>query len=158
MTELTNAEPIVFDAGAADDLAARFRATARTLRSQVSQRNSYADEARVDWEGVYEVKFGARMRVMATDSERLAEALDEAAGHVDEIKRLAEEEQERRRVAREWKVEHDAWQREQDDRSLLDKGLDLLGGDGEPKPPNLVPTDPPRIPLPPPPPTPRDAV
>jgi len=88
VTELTNAEPIVFDACAAKHLAARFRANRRT-------------------------------------------------------------------VARAWTVEHAAWEREQQDRNLLENGLDLLGGDDEPKPPNLAPTEPPRIPLPAPPQAPR---
>jgi uncharacterized protein YukE len=156
MGELTNAEPIVFDQGAADDLAARLRATARMLRSQISRRNGVASEARVDWKGAYERKFGERMRVMATDSERLAAAMDEAADQVDELARLAEEEQRRREAARAWKVEHDAWEREQEDRNLFEKGMDLLGGDDEPKPPNLTPTDPPRIPIPAPPQAPRE--
>jgi uncharacterized protein YukE len=158
MGELTNAEPIVFDQGAATALAARFRTTASELRSQVPHRNSLASAARVDWKGVYERKFGARMEVFGTDAGRLADAMEEAAGQVDELARLAKEEQDRRTAARAWKVEHDKWQKEQDDRSLLDKGLDLLGGDGEPKPPNLTPTEPPRIPIPAPPQAPRDQV
>jgi hypothetical protein len=155
MTELTNAEPIVFDEGAADDLAARLRATARLLRSQIPHRNSLANAARVDWKGVYEVKFGERMQVCSRDAERVAEALDDAAVQVTELARLAQEEQDRRTAARAWKEEHDAWEREQQDRNLLEKGLDLLGGDDEPKPPRLAATEPPRIPVPAPPQAPR---
>ena len=49
----------------------------------------------------------------------------------------ARQEQERRDVALAWQHEHDAWEREQADRNLLEKAGDLLGGDDEPKPPDL---------------------
>jgi uncharacterized protein YukE len=147
MTALRDAEPITFDFQAAADLAARFRASAECLRSQVGQRDRLADHARHDWRGVYAGKFDTRMQVCAGDANRLAAALDEAARQVDELARLAREEQARRAAAREWKVRHDAWQRKKDDENFLERGWDGLFGDDEPKPPDLVPTQPPRLPI-----------
>jgi hypothetical protein len=147
MDELHDAEPITFDEAAAERLATRLKASASDLRSQLPHRNRLADAARAQWRGAYEVKFGARMGVCARDFERIAAALDKAAGQVEELARLAGEEQARRTKAREWKARHDEWQREQDSRNLIEKGLDLLGGDDEPKPPDLTPTDPPRLPV-----------
>ena len=46
MSELRDAEPIVFDFGAAERLIAQFRAAASQLRAQISQRNGLAGHAR----------------------------------------------------------------------------------------------------------------
>ena len=147
MSELRDAEPIVFDFGAAERLIAQFRAAASELRAQISQRNGLAGHARAAWRGAYEVKFEDRMRVCARDAERLAAAMDTAANEVQELTRLAHDEQNRRTAARAWKVRHDAWQHDQDHRSLWDKGVDTVFGDDEPKPPNLTPARPPTIPI-----------
>lgn len=138
---------MTFDQAAAEQLSARFRASATELRAQLPHRNRLADAAQEEWRGVYEVKFGARMGVCARDFERIADAMDKAAGQVEELARLAREEQDRRTEAREWKVRHDEWQREEDSKGLLDQGLDLFRGDGEPKPPELTPNEPPSIPV-----------
>src|SRR5436305_4754917 len=134
MTELRAAEPITFDFGAAADLAARLRASADCLRSQVGERSRIADHARHDWRGVYGGKFDARMQVCAGDADRLAAALDAAAQQVHELARLAREEQDRRAAARAWKAKHDEWQRHKDHESIFHKGVDALFGDDEPKP------------------------
>jgi uncharacterized protein YukE len=148
MGELKDAEPITFDAGAADDLAAKFTATATLLRTQVAQRRSLATAARTDWKGSYEVKFGARMDVCETDAGKLADALDVAAKEVKELARLAKEEQDRRTKARAWKHEHDAWQRQHDAKSGLEQGVDsLFHLDDAPKPPPLDPHPEPQIPI-----------
>src|SRR5436189_3352971 len=110
---LRDAEPITFDFEAARPLATRLRATADLLRSQVGQRDGLAAGARREWRGVYAGKFDDRMSVCRTDAGRLAIALDDAARQVDELARLAREEQDRRTAARAWKVRHDAWEREQ---------------------------------------------
>jgi uncharacterized protein YukE len=148
--ELRDAEPIKFDAGAAEDLAAKFTATANLLRSQVSQRNALASVARMDWKGSYEVKFGERMAVCAEDAGLLAGALDRAAKQVGDLTARAENEQDRRTKAREWKVDHDAWRRRQEDKSALDHIGDFLSGSsGEPEPPepNLTPDNEPNLPV-----------
>jgi uncharacterized protein YukE len=144
---LRDAEPIQFDFEAARTLAARFRATADLLRSQVSQRDSLASVARKEWEGVYAGKFDDRMGVCRTDAGRLATALDDAARQVDELARLAQDEQNRRAAARAWKVKHDAWEREQSNDGLFENAWDAIAGDDEPKPPNLTPNPPPSIPI-----------
>jgi len=147
MTELRDAEPIVFDFGAAEQLISAFDAAAERLRSQVPRRNGLARHARAEWRGAYAEKFDARMEVCVRDAERLADAMDTASSQVRELARLAREEQARRAAAREWKARHDAWEREQRSRSLFDQGVDLIMGDDEPKPPNLVPARPPTIPI-----------
>ncbi|HEV7805725.1 MAG TPA: hypothetical protein VGO80_07905 [Solirubrobacteraceae bacterium] len=146
MPELTNAEPITFDFDAADGLAAQLRATASFLRAQAPHRNGLADAARTDWRGAYEVKFGERMQVCTRDAQRLADAMIRAADQVKELARLAREEQDRRTQAAEWKVEHDAWEREQADRNLGERIVDLFGDD-EPEPPTGTPADPPHFPI-----------
>jgi len=148
MGELRDAEPIRFDFDAAALLCTRLRANAELLRTQVTHRNGLADGARRDWCGAYEMKFGARMLVCATDAERLAHAMDTAVTQVEELERLARQEQDRRTAARAWKVEHDAWQREQDEQNALqDFGDWLGGGDDGPEPPDLTPAEEPGLPI-----------
>lgn len=147
MGDLTNAEPIRFDFGAADRLVAQFRATADDLRAQIGQRDGLAHRARADWRGSYAGKFDARMTVCSRDAQRLADAMDSAAAKVQELARLAHQEQDRRTAARAWKVKHDAWQRHKDSENFLERGWDSIAGDGEPKPPNLTPYPPPTIPI-----------
>lgn len=150
MGELKDADPITFDPDAAEDLAAKLRATATLLRAQVSQRDTLATAARTDWRGAYEVKFGARMEVCATDAGLLAEALDTAAGQVDDLAARAKHEQDRRTKARAWKVEHDAWKRRQEEKSTLDHIGDFFSGNsGEPEPdePDMTPADEPDLPV-----------
>lgn len=148
MAELRDAEPIRFDFGAADRLAAQCRATAVDLRSEVSHRNVLADGARKDWRGAYEVRFGERMKVFARDAERIAVAMEKAAGQVVELARLAREEQDRRTKAREWKRQHDEWQRKKDQQSIAEDIVDwATGNDDGPEPPNLTPARPPDLPV-----------
>ena len=148
MADLKDEEPITFDAGAADDLAARFTATAGLLRSQVPQRENLVTAGRVDWKGSYEVKFGARMEVCKSDAGKLADALEDAAKQVKELARLAKDEQDRRTKAREWRIEHDAWQREHDQKSGLEQGFDsLFHRDEAPEPPPLKPNPEPKLPI-----------
>jgi uncharacterized protein YukE len=148
--ELHDADPITFDPDAADDLAAKLTATAKLLREQVPQRNALATAARTEWKGAYEVKFGARMDVCATDAGLLADALDKAAKQVGDLATRAKNEQDRRTKARAWKVEHDAWKRRQAQKSTIDHIGDFLtGNSGEPEPdqPNMKPDDEPKLPV-----------
>jgi uncharacterized protein YukE len=149
LSELQDAQPITFDFAAAERLAARFRATADLLLTQVSQRTRLADVARKDWKGAYEVKFGHNMQICGQDAELLAFALRDAADQVDELARLAKEENDRRAKAREWKIAHDAWQRRQDQRSEAERLWDDLTNRDthEPIPPDLNPAAPPKIPI-----------
>jgi uncharacterized protein YukE len=140
--KLHNAEPIVFDQAAATSLAKEFRTTAALLREQVPHRQQLAKTASKDWQGAYEVKFGARMKIYAADAERLAAAMDTAAAQVDELARLAGEEQARRATARDWKKRHDHWEHH---RSIM--SYSPLSHDHGPKPPNLKPAEPPKLPI-----------
>jgi hypothetical protein len=127
-------EDVPFDWAGAERLAAELRSTASTLDTQIPDRNAYASDALVDWRGVFSEQFGTRMTTCTTDAGRLAGAMELAANQVDELARLAREEQDRREAAREWK-------RQQDDEGIIDKVGDFFGG--EDKPPIPPPVQPP---------------
>ena len=120
-------EDVVFAWTAAATLSAEMRATAAELEAQIPRRNSLAGDAKRDWRGVYSGKFDERMAICTGDAGRLATAMRDAADKLDELAVLAREEQDRRVMARAWKAEHDAWQREQDDRGLFEKFTDGVG-------------------------------
>ena len=75
------------------------------------------------------------MRLCTGDAQRLAAALREAADQVDELARLAREEQDRREKARQW-------QREQEDEDFLDQVGDFIFGEDD-LPPVPDPVTPP---------------
>jgi hypothetical protein len=128
-------EDVPFDWAGAQRLAAELRAAATTLDAQIPDRNAYASDALVDWRGVFSQQFGTRMTTCTTDSGRLATAMELAADQVDELARLAREEQDRREAAREWK-------RQQDNEGFLDKVGDSLFGEDD-LPPIPPPVEPP---------------
>jgi hypothetical protein len=97
---------------AASGLKHSFLRAADELETQIGQRTSYGQEVKRDWRGRYAQEF-------------------------EELADRARQEQERREIARAWKTKHDAWEREQAHRNLAEKLGDLLGGDDEPKPPDL---------------------
>jgi uncharacterized protein YukE len=128
-------EDVPFDWGAAERLAAELRSAAGTLDSQVSSRNAYAHGALEEWRGVFAREFTGRMRTCSSDAGRLSSAMTLAARQVDELARLAREEQSRREAARAWKRRHDS-------RSMFEKVGDFLTGDEE-QPPIPPPVQPP---------------
>ncbi|HEY0346135.1 MAG TPA: hypothetical protein VGC59_15885 [Solirubrobacteraceae bacterium] len=128
-------EDVVFDWAGAQRLAAELRSAASTLSSQVSSRNGYAHGALEDWRGVFAREFVGRMQTCAGDAGSLSSAMEVAAHQVDELARLAREEQQRREAARAWKRQHDS-------RSILEKVGDFLTGDEE-QPPIPPPVQPP---------------
>ena len=144
MAEIRDADPITFDFEAAERLAWEFRKAADLLNEHAPYRNGLATTARREWRGVFDVQFGARMIIYTADGHRLADAMDVAADQVDELARLAREEQDRRTVARQWKEDHDAWEREQENDGFFENFVDGFSSD-EPVEPELTPTDPPRI-------------
>ena len=75
------------------------------------------------------------MRICTGDAQRLATALRQAADQVDELARMAREEQDRREKARQW-------QAEQEDESVLEKVGDFLFGEDD-LPPIPDPVTPP---------------
>jgi hypothetical protein len=128
-------QDVPFDWAAAERLAAELRSAAATLSSQVPSRNAYAHGALEEWRGVFAREFAGRMRTCGGDAGRLASAMQLAARQVDELARLAREEQDRREAARAWKRRHD-------DRSIFEKVGDFLTGDEE-QPPIPPPVQPP---------------
>jgi uncharacterized protein YukE len=128
-------EDVPFDWAAAERLAAELRSAAGTLDSQVSSRNAYAHGALEEWRGVFAREFTGRMRTCSNDAGRLSSAMTLAAKQVDELARLAREEQRRREAARAWKRRHDS-------RSIAEKVGDFLTG-GEEQPPIPPPVQPP---------------
>jgi uncharacterized protein YukE len=129
------AEDVPFDWPAADRLAAELRGTADTCEGQIGRRGTLAHHAAAQWRGVYAGQFAGRMRTCTGDAHRLAAALRQAADQLDELARLAREEQDRREKARQW-------QREQDDESVLDKIGDFIFGEDD-LPPIPDPVTPP---------------
>jgi hypothetical protein len=77
------------------------------------------------------------MSAIRRDARNLAAACRTCATMLEELADRARQEQERREIARAWKTKHDAWEREQAHRNVAEKLGDLLGGDDEPKPPDL---------------------
>jgi uncharacterized protein YukE len=128
-------EDVPFDWAGAERLAAELRSAASTLSSQVSSRNSYAHGALEEWRGVFAREFTGRMQTCSSDAGRLSSAMQLAARQVDELARLAREEQRRREAARAWKRHHDS-------RSIFEKVGDFLTGDEE-QPPIPPPVQPP---------------
>lgn len=139
MAELQATEDLRFAWSAAEQLGRNLRATASVCDAQIPHRDAIAAAARQEWRGVFAEKFDERTRICTGDAHRLATALRDAAATLDELVRLAREEQARRDEAQAWQVRHDAWEREQEDRSIGEKIGDFLGGDDEPEPPTLTP-------------------
>ena len=129
------AEDVRFDWATAARLAAELRSTADTCESQIGRRTTIAHQAAAQWRGVYAVQFAERMRICTGDAHRLAAALRQAANQLDELSRLAREEQDRREKARQW-------QHAQDDEGLLDKIGDFFFGEDD-LPPIPDPVTPP---------------
>lgn len=135
-------EPVEFDWEAATRLAAALRGTATLLEAQIPSRNAFAQSAREDWRGTSAEKFDGRMSVCVGDARRFAKALADTALKVDELARLAREEQHRRDLAKEWKRKHDEWQRRRDERDGWEKLGDFVTEDigwadsDEPLPPD----------------------
>ena len=118
------AEDVPFAWAAASELAMELRATASACEDQISRRTTLANHAATQWRGLYARQFADRMRLCTGDAQRLAAALREAANQVDELARLAREEQDRREKARQW-------QHEQENEDFLDKVGDFIFGEDD---------------------------
>lgn len=138
MGELRGTEDLRFAWSAAEQLGRDLRATASVCEAQIPHREAIAGGAREEWRGVFAEKFDERMKICTGDADRLAGSLRDAAAKLDQLVRLAREEQARRDEAQAWKVRHDAWEREQEDRNIGEKFVDIFDDD-EPKPPDLTP-------------------
>ena len=130
-------EDVPFAWDAASKLKQAFLSTADELEEQIPRRSSYGQHAKHDWRGTYAKEFDGHMRVTTGDAGRIAAELRNCAQMLGELAQLAREEQDRREIARAWKVKHDAWEADQANDNLLDDVGDFLGGDDEPKPPDM---------------------
>lgn len=93
-----------FDWAGAEALAAKFRSAASRLDAQIPRRNGYAADARDEWRGHYADRFDERIGIGTDDAAHIARAMRDAVRKLDELARLAREEQDRRIKAREWKA------------------------------------------------------
>jgi uncharacterized protein YukE len=132
-------ENVAFDFAKAAELAGELRATAGVLDEQVGERGRVRAPAREHWQGRYGDEFDGRVTTCTGDAERLADSMREAARQLDEMARLAGEEQSRREAAREW-------ERNNDDGGFLDGVGDFVFGEDD-LPPPPPPIDPPTIPI-----------
>lgn len=123
-----NGEDVRFAHAEAARLSASLRSAARLLDAQRAPRASWERAASADFRGRYAEVFARGARTAAADGAEIADALRDAADKLDELDRLAREEQARREQAR-------AWQRKHDARGLLDKAHDAVFGDDSPPPP-----------------------
>lgn len=113
-------EDVPFDWAGADALMAKLRSSAGHLEGQVPRRQADAREARGEWRGHYAGKFDDRVAVCTADARAIAAAMKDAARTLEELARLAQEEQDRRVKARQW-------EEDQRNKSFLEKATDELG-------------------------------
>jgi hypothetical protein len=132
---------------AASSLKHSFLRAASELEDQIPRRHAYATHAMRDWRGRYAKEFeGEHMAATTGDARRIAAECRRCAEMLEELAQLAREENHRRALARAWEAKHKAWDQEHAHRNLLEMAGDLIGGDGEPKPPDLPETKPhPRV-------------
>ncbi|PZF10935.1 type IV secretion protein Rhs [Curtobacterium sp. MCPF17_011] len=130
MSDLHGAAPLEFDNGTADALIAELTSTADAIEGQSASRSSYVTTAARDFRGHFADLFGQNATTAATDATRLTGTLRDVAGWVRILKTAAEQENARRKRARDWQKEHD-------ERNLLEVGHDWLFG--EDKPPSEAP-------------------
>ena len=114
-----------FNHGAAQLLANRCRAAANAIDNQAGSRASWVQHGLVDFQGYYSQLFQQNGQVQASDATLLAARLREVASGAEQLAREARSEQQRRQTAREWK-------QRQDDRGLLERGIDLVFGPEDP--------------------------
>jgi uncharacterized protein YukE len=113
-------QDVPFDWDGAEKLVARFRSAAKRLDEQVPRRQSDATAAREEWRGLYAQKFDGHVTICTSDAKAIAGAMRGAALKLEELARLAQEEQDRRVKAR-------AWAEEQRNKSLVEKVTDEIG-------------------------------
>lgn len=127
-------DDVRFDWDKASELATELRSTANVLEYQVGERGRIHDTPRTHWRGTYGDEFDGRVSTCTGDASRLLGSMREAARQLDEMARLAREEQDRRVAAREWV-------RNNDDGGFLDSVHDFFMGEDDvpPPPPPVAP-------------------
>ena len=126
-----------FDHAKAGELAAELRSTATVLEDQVYERTTIKATPRETWRGTYGDEFDGRVSTCTGDAGRLVTSMREAARQLDDMSRLAAEEQSRREAAREWVANND-------DSGFLEGAKDFVFGEDD-VPPPPPPVDPPTI-------------
>ncbi len=93
-------EPVPFNQAAADSLVGELLATARVLGRDISDREQFSRRARQSWEGPHAQQFDGRNRICAGDARRFETALRAAVQAIEQLARLATEEERRRAAVR----------------------------------------------------------
>lgn len=125
MTELHGQPPLEFNFTVAREYARRIRKVATELRSSRVGWNVRSLTTERDFKGYFADVLADNMATADTDRERVASAFDDAATGLDQIIQSASEENNRRRLAREY------FQRIED-RNWLEKGWDWIFGQEPP--------------------------
>ncbi|WIB27166.1 DUF6531 domain-containing protein [Curtobacterium sp. MCSS17_015] len=125
MADLHGAEPLEFDNGTADALIAELTSSADSIDGQAGSRSSYVSTAAQEFRGHFADLFGQNASTAASDATRLTGTLREVAGWVRTLKTAAEQENARRKRARDWQAEHDS-------RNWFEQGHDWLFGEDKP--------------------------
>lgn len=117
----------------AESLKTAFTNAADALDNQVTSRASLVRTANKDFKGYFQTVFDDNATTAAADATDLTTALRNAADLVNQLIEQAREENERRRIAREFRAE-------QDSENIIKKGWDWIFGDqdapvGEPSDP-----------------------
>ncbi len=129
-------EDVDFNWTKASELASELRSTANVLEYQVGERSRIKAEPLEHWLGTYSEQFVARAGTCTGDATRFVTSMRDAATRLDEMARLAREEQQRREAAREWVANND-------DGGFLDTVGDFVFGEDDvppPPPPVMPPT------------------
>ena len=98
---------VVFDNGTADALISAFNLAALSIEEQSGSRSSMVTTAGTEFKGHFSQLFADNARIASADATELAARLREAATGAKALKEEAHKENERRRLAREWKQRRD---------------------------------------------------
>lgn len=124
-----------FDFGTADALSRAFKAAATKIEGQGGSRSSLVATAKADFQGHFSQLFSDNARVAAADRRELVSRLREAADGADQLSEQARAENERRRLAREWKQRKD----ERDANIFLNAWDGIFGEEDPPVGPPSAP-------------------
>jgi hypothetical protein len=136
-------EDVQFNWKAAAALSAELRSTANIMDTQIGQRTQNSAGARKQWAGTYAEQFDTRMTTCNNDAQRFITSMRTAANQLDELAKLAQQEQQRRVQAR-------AWVAQQKNKNLFEQGVDAVEnffGASNDVPPPPPPIQPPPIPI-----------
>ncbi|WP_159613729.1 DUF6531 domain-containing protein [Glutamicibacter sp. JC586] len=102
-------EDLTFNFSTAETVAGKFRSAAQSVRDQHSQRNSLVTTGSEDFKGGFADGFKFNAETASSDATELATQLDNVAAAADDLARQAKEENDRRRVAREYFERKESW-------------------------------------------------